>query len=479
MVVTGFSEGGGLFDITPVENIFIAEYMGRAPGDYVKVYLMGLKLCYYPQQDYDTAMMARDLDMEEDTVKDAFVYWAQCGLLRILSRRPFNVTYNNIKHTLQMTEVTKGHQYAHQDLVLQLQRQFGGRRLLGPADVSRVMEWVDDLKLPPEVISLVTAWCVQIKDRRVPFKYIDATMRSMVDQGITTYEGAERYIKRYNIRHSDARMILERWNVNRAVTDDELELYDKWTHEFGFSSEVISQALKEMTGITRPNFKYLDKILTNWYQQGLRSDQEVSEHNESSTKSREDLKKVLGALGAPSAITPEIMSMFESWVADGFSCQAIEQAASALSSEGHTKVADLNALLNRWRREGIVDDEAVTKHIKLSRKANKAVGDLLAIWGEQRAASGDERRSYIRWVGKGYSHDLIKAAAEAATHAQSRLPYMEKILAAWQAEGITDPNNVPVRNPRKQKKKAPGENIIEHQYNEADYAGMYDSLEEA
>ncbi len=478
MVVTGFSEGGGLFDITPVENIFIAEYMGRAPGDYVKVYLLGLKLCYYPQQDYTTAMMARDLDLEEDCVKDAFVYWAQCGLVRILSRRPFNVSYNNIKHTLQMSEVSKGHQYAHQDLVLQLQRQFGGRRLLGPADVSRVMEWADDLKLPPEVISLVTAWCVQMKDRRVPFKYIDATMRNLVDQGITTYEAAEQYIKRYNIRHSDAAKILQRWNVNRAVTDDELELYDKWTHEFGFTSEVISQALKEMTGITRPNFKYLDKILINWYERGLRSDQDVTEHAHTNAKSRDDLKKILHALGAPLAITPEIMSMYDSWVADGFSSSAIEQAASALSSEGHTKVADLNAMLNRWRREGIVDDLAVTNHLEQSRNANKAIGDLLEIWGEHRSASGDERRSYIRWINKGYSHELIMAAAEAATHAKARLPYMEKILGAWKAEGVTDPNNIPVRNPKKQK-KAPGENIIEHHYDEADYSAMYDSLEDA
>ena len=31
------------FLTTQVENLFIDEYMGKAPGDYVKVYLYGLR----------------------------------------------------------------------------------------------------------------------------------------------------------------------------------------------------------------------------------------------------------------------------------------------------------------------------------------------------------------------------------------------------------------------------------------------------
>lgn len=48
MAFCAFDDSAALFDSTPVENMFITEYMLRAPGDFVKVYLYALMLCYHP-----------------------------------------------------------------------------------------------------------------------------------------------------------------------------------------------------------------------------------------------------------------------------------------------------------------------------------------------------------------------------------------------------------------------------------------------
>jgi len=42
------SDKNHIFDVTPVENLFIHEFMLKAPGDFVKVYLFGLMQCYNP-----------------------------------------------------------------------------------------------------------------------------------------------------------------------------------------------------------------------------------------------------------------------------------------------------------------------------------------------------------------------------------------------------------------------------------------------
>ena len=47
MAFCAFDEGAAGFDVTPVENMFISEYMLGAPGEYVKVYLYGLMLMPY------------------------------------------------------------------------------------------------------------------------------------------------------------------------------------------------------------------------------------------------------------------------------------------------------------------------------------------------------------------------------------------------------------------------------------------------
>ena len=49
MGMFGFDERYAVFDVTPVDNQFILEYLPAAKGDYVKVYLYGLTQCCHPQ----------------------------------------------------------------------------------------------------------------------------------------------------------------------------------------------------------------------------------------------------------------------------------------------------------------------------------------------------------------------------------------------------------------------------------------------
>ena len=70
----GFDERYAMFDITPVENQFILEYLPNAKGDYVKVYLYGLMCCYHPEKEMNLDTMCHELDMTEDDVQAAFNY---------------------------------------------------------------------------------------------------------------------------------------------------------------------------------------------------------------------------------------------------------------------------------------------------------------------------------------------------------------------------------------------------------------------
>ena len=61
MAMCSFSDPFSMFDVTPVENLFIEEYMLRAPGAFVKVYIYGLRLCSHPVPDASIATIARRL----------------------------------------------------------------------------------------------------------------------------------------------------------------------------------------------------------------------------------------------------------------------------------------------------------------------------------------------------------------------------------------------------------------------------------
>ena len=77
-----FSRWAAMLQATPVQNMFLVEYMPKAPDAYVKVYLYGLMQCCTPALAQDSLEEA--LDMDAQAVAEAFVYWQAQGLVSIL-----------------------------------------------------------------------------------------------------------------------------------------------------------------------------------------------------------------------------------------------------------------------------------------------------------------------------------------------------------------------------------------------------------
>ena len=71
-------------DYTPVSNIFIDKYMIRARGDFVKVYLLGLKYCMSGELGVSSSILASTLHLLETDVLNAWNYWNDEGVIKML-----------------------------------------------------------------------------------------------------------------------------------------------------------------------------------------------------------------------------------------------------------------------------------------------------------------------------------------------------------------------------------------------------------
>ena len=81
-----YRSGNDNAGFTVIENIFINEYIPEAKGDYVKVYLFGLKNSQNPElEPLSTGELARILDLTESDILKAFDYW---------NRRSWSVSRN-------------------------------------------------------------------------------------------------------------------------------------------------------------------------------------------------------------------------------------------------------------------------------------------------------------------------------------------------------------------------------------------------
>lgn len=450
-----------MFDVTPVENMFITEYMLRAPGDFVKVYLFLLNICYYPHDDYNANDVAKELGMDEDEVKKALIYWAQLSLIEIESRRPFSVKIKNIKQMLQNDEPQKVNMHNNQDLIMQIQQSFGGRRLLNTSDTKKVLNWATTLKWSPEMIALVVAWCIENKGRWVHFSYIDKVINSMHENGIDDYKKTENYLIVSSARESGATRLLRAWNENRVATVDEIVMYKKWTDTYGMDEAVIREARKQTVGISGNKFKYLDGILNNWHKKEIHSLDEIQEHLGNTERIREISKIIYNTSKYDGALEKEYTEIRNL----GFSHKVLLRVAIALKGDGLKSIEDMRKIIDKWMEDGVVDDETMMDKLDDLAKISVAANEMVSSAGENKSADLSEKRAYSRWIKQGHSHEEILNAAKQAVNADRKLPYINAILSNRGGKKVLGKSRV-------------NDGVLSHGYTEKDYDDILQAMEE-
>ena len=153
MAFCAFDDSAALFDSTPVENMFITEYMLRAPGDFVKVYLYALMLCYHPSPRMSLSAMAKDLDMQEEDVERAFKYWARDGLVRQVGDNPVRFTLANLKQLTLTRAENPGDKLYNEKFIREAERIL--KRTLLPEETNLINDWVQVFELPEEVVLML------------------------------------------------------------------------------------------------------------------------------------------------------------------------------------------------------------------------------------------------------------------------------------------------------------------------------------
>lgn len=262
-----------MHNTTPVENLFILEYMLKAPSDYVKVYVYALMQCYYPSYaDSGAAEFARALGMEEAVVNDAFAYWLRQGILRKVGDEPPRYEFDNVYDSLlEGKSVKEVKLYQRAELNSRIQALFGKRYF---RDFDKVYDWIEVFGLPEDVALRMIEYCISLKGPSVRINYLDTVARDWANSGVGTLEEAEAKILDFSLQTSEARKVLTHIGINRLPSVDEYKLYEKWS-AWGYSLELIKLACSDMTRIQKPNFAYVNKILTSWHEAGVATREEA------------------------------------------------------------------------------------------------------------------------------------------------------------------------------------------------------------
>ena len=134
----------------------------------------------------------------------------------------------------------------------------------------------DAYGLPVEVIVTIIEYCVSVG--KTSTSYIAKIGKDWGEREIDTLEKADEVIS--ELKASD-----EMWGEFRIrtgistprPTSAQMKYLNRWKNEFKFSMEMILLAYEETANnIQKMSFPYMDKILKNWFEEGLKTPHEVA-----------------------------------------------------------------------------------------------------------------------------------------------------------------------------------------------------------
>lgn len=353
-MIVRFSPETARREITPVDNLFISDYLPHASGRDVQIYLYGLMQCHFASTSETS--LADALGLPEESILAAYVYWQQQGLVRIVSENPLTVEYR-LGELSQSAEVVpaKYHGLVAALASLIAPRQFGMREL------KHVYDWIEIYGLDEGAALELVSHCMDVKGRRVSINYMSAVAQTWSESGIRTRADAVRYVEDYALKKHGASAILREWNKTRKPTRAEMALYDKWMNEWGFDHAAILTVLPRLTAVGTPSFTILDEQLDALFQsQATRADAIRADDN--AVKNERDFAKLLFArAGKVEPATKTQRAQIALYLNDYAMPRELLLLAADHARGANEPFGLMKRLLNDWHAQGIDTIEKAQK----------------------------------------------------------------------------------------------------------------------
>ncbi|MFL0269503.1 DnaD domain protein [Candidatus Clostridium radicumherbarum] len=269
-------------NFTPVSNIFIDNYMTKARGDFVKVYLLGLKYCITGEIGVSSSILASTLHLLETDVLNAWNYWNDEGVIKMMpidNMGNFNIQFTDLSERTNASDdninlLQELNNNSTKGMLQDIEKLLG--RPLSPKEMSLYIGWQKEYNFPQELILLLIQYCVS--KGKTDYRYIEKIAIGWFDSKIITIEDAQAYIKRHEDKWIKIRKILNYLGIKDGeVMKPQEDMLDKWINTYKFPLEVIYKACDIcFERINKAEFKYIDGILTSWFKDGITSLEDVA-----------------------------------------------------------------------------------------------------------------------------------------------------------------------------------------------------------
>lgn len=262
---------------TPVSNIFIEKYMPKARGEFIKVYLLILKLNNAGESGVTCSILASLLNLLESDIVNALNYWNDEGVLKLVpidKMGNFDIDFVDLSDELIDTSkkiniLEELSDETNNGMLKDIERLIG--RPLSPNEFTTYISWKKDLNFSSELILLLIEFC--ISKGKTNHRYLEKVALEWNRLNIKNIDDAQNYIRKTEDKWGTYREILKFLGIrNTDIMKPQEDMLEKWTITYCFSLDIIKKACDIcFQRLNRADFKYIDGILSSWNKDNLKT----------------------------------------------------------------------------------------------------------------------------------------------------------------------------------------------------------------
>lgn len=243
--------------------------------------------------------LAADMKISRSALDSALSFWVGAGVLSKESDgqaaafeepKPETKPQEEKRAPLR-TRVSELPQYTSEEFAVVLERRAELSNLIEEAqgvlekvfnvtETQTLVSISEGLGLDDEYILNLLAYCKRLGKPNL--RYVEKTACSLYDKGVCTAAQLEEYLRGVDKLSSAEGKIRKIFGMGeRAFTSSESRFVSTWINDYKFDFEIIKLAYEETVNATsKPSMQYANKVLENWYAEGLKTPDDVARAKE-------------------------------------------------------------------------------------------------------------------------------------------------------------------------------------------------------
>lgn len=277
------SDSSMLFSYTSLPDVFFTEYLSAASGNSIKVYLYILFLSKY-NKDIKLNDLSKKLALPLNIIQESLKYWEDTG---IITKKGTGYIVNNIQeielNKLYTPKITINKERAQNiekdqsrsNAIENINNSFF-QGIMSPSWYSDIDLWFKKYNFDEEVMIALFRYCFE--KSALHRNYVKAVADAWYGNKIQTFSELEDYYENQEKLNKIKKSIAKKLGLNRSLTQYEEAYIEKWLTEYKYNLDVIEIALKKTTSKSNPNFDYLDRMISDWYEKKLLNSDDVKNY---------------------------------------------------------------------------------------------------------------------------------------------------------------------------------------------------------